>query len=232
MGWFQLDPTSIAARARGANPPARVPGLAGSLWRGILGFTVVSMAGFAPWAVTGKWFYQNIGEAGLYAVCAIVFIGLSGLLLHQLIIGPGSLGRFYKLFSLAFAAYSVAWIAGWMSLRGHPGSFAGLLAGAAVMGWMLATAFDARSAALKIIAALFVFNATGYFIGGFFEGWLLDMKECNVVGVPLTQSTQALVAKMQWGVCYGLGLGAGLGLAFYFCQAQARALLGAKASDR
>jgi hypothetical protein len=36
-------------------------------------------------------------------VCAIVFIVLSGLLLHRLIIGPGSLGRFYKLFSAAFA---------------------------------------------------------------------------------------------------------------------------------
>jgi hypothetical protein len=32
---------------------------------------------------------------------------------------PGSLTRFYKLFSLAFSAYSVLWIAGWMTHRGH-----------------------------------------------------------------------------------------------------------------
>jgi hypothetical protein len=33
------------------------------------------------------------------------------------------------------------------------------------------------------------------------------------------------IAKMQWGICYGIGLGTGLGLAFYLCQAKARALL-------
>ena len=39
--------------------------------------------------------------------CTAIFIGLSGLCLHRLILGPGSLSRFYKLFSLAFAAFIV-----------------------------------------------------------------------------------------------------------------------------
>ena len=34
-----------------------------------------------------------------------------------------------------------------------------------------------------------------------------------------------MLAKMQWGVCYGLGLGAGLGRAFHLCQREARSLL-------
>ena len=34
-----------------------------------------------------------------------------------------------------------------------------------------------------------------------------------------------LIAKLQWGVCYGLGFGAGLGIAFYLCQDRARTLL-------
>jgi hypothetical protein len=34
-----------------------------------------------------------------------------------------------------------------------------------------------------------------------------------------------LLAKLSWGLFYGLGLGAGLGLAFHVCQRRARALL-------
>lgn len=209
MSWFQLDPPSIAARARAAG--ASSPSLGTSLLRGIVGFTIVSVAGFVPWAVYGRQLYRLIGEAGLYAVCALVFIGLSGPLMHRLIIGPGSLARFYKLFGLSFAAYSVAWIVGWLVLRGHPGSLAGLLAGTAIMGWMLATAFEARDAVLKVIAALFVLNSLGYFIGGVIEAALIRQ--------------HALAAKLLWGVSYGFGFGAGLGLAFHLCQSQARALL-------
>lgn len=209
MSWFQLDPQSIAARARAAG--SSVPSLGASLVRGIFGFTIVSVAGFVPWAGFGRWFHRHVGEAGLYATCAIVFIGLSAPFLHRLIIGPGSLGRFYRLFSVSFAAYSVAWIVGWMLLRGHPGSVAGLLAGTAVMGAMLATAFDARGAMFQVIAALFVLNSLGYFIGGEFEAALIRQN--------------ALGAKLMWGVSYGVGFGAGLGLAFHLCQDRARALL-------
>lgn len=213
MGWFQLDPESLASRARagGAVPPT----LRASLVRGTFGFTVVSVAGFVPWAVFGYWLGQRIGEAGLYATCAFVFIGLAGLLMHPLILGPGSLSRFYKLFGVTFAAYSIAWIVGWMALRGHPGSIAGLLAGTAVMGWMLVAAFEARGELLKVVGSLFVLNSLGYFIGGVLEGAIYPHS--------------ALTAKLIWGVCYGLGLGAGLGLAFYLCQGRARTLLAASA---
>ncbi|HTH49818.1 MAG TPA: hypothetical protein VMB21_20060 [Candidatus Limnocylindria bacterium] len=213
MGWFQLDPESLAARARAAG--AVPPTLPASLLRGAAGFTVVSVAGFVPWAVFGHWLGKRIGEAGLYATCAIVFIGLAGLLLHRLILGPGSLNRFYKLFGVSFAAYSLAWIAGWMSLHGHPGSVAGLLAGTAVMGGMLVTAFEARGQLLTVIGALFVLNSLGYFVGGVCDGAIY--------------AHSALTAKLMWGVCYGLGLGAGLGLAFHLCQSRARALLAAPA---
>ncbi len=180
----------------------------------------MSIAGFAPWAIGGRWFYKHAGEAGLYAICALVFIGAAGLLMHRLIIGPGSLSRFYKLFSLAFAVYSVAWIAGWMTIRGHPGSVVGLLAGTVLMGLMLTRAFGAREQTLKVIAALFLLNSAGYFIGGWVETWAGSLK-----GTALSRFTQMIIAKSLWGVCYGIGLGAGLGLAFYFCQAKTRELL-------
>jgi hypothetical protein len=208
---FQLDPSSIADRVKASGVPARVPSLGESLFRGILGFTVVSVAGFAPWALAERLLQRAVGEAGMYAACAVTFIGLSGPLLHRLIVGPGSLPRFYKLFGLSFALYSAAWIAAWMGLHRANADAAGLLglfAGTLLMGGTIAWAFDERGAAPASIAALFMLNAIGYFAGGRVEAALAK--------------TSLPVAMLSWGVCYGIGLGAGLGLAFHFCQAGVR----------
>lgn len=225
MSWFQLDPESIGARARAAN--SAVPSLRASIFRGALGFTIVSLAGFVPWAFFGAWFSApgRGGEMGMYIACALVFLVLSGLFMHGLILGTGSLSRFYKVFTPAFTLYSVAWIAGWMSLGGHLGSIVGLLAGTAIIGVMFATAFDARGQLLKVIAALFVLNSTGYFVGGVIEGHIIHLPKCEFAGVSLAPPQQRLLAMMSWGLCYGLGFGAGLGLALHLCQARARALL-------
>lgn len=221
MSWFQLDPESLTKRAQGS----AMRSLGASLWLGIWGFTLVSIAGFLPWGVFGKWFRFSGGELTMYIVCALVFLLLSGLLLHRLIKGTGSLSRFYKLFTPAFAAYSVAWIAGWMLVRGHAGSVVGLLSGTAIMGWMFVAAFDAKGQALKVIAALFVLNSLGYFIGGVIEVAILNMPEFTILGTTLAPRTRRMIAMMQWGVCYGIGLGAGLGVAFHLCQSKARELL-------
>lgn len=216
---FELDPQSIAQRAQGTEPPS----LGMSMLRGIVGFTVVSVAGFAPWAIAGKWLHRHVGEAGMYVACAAVFIALTGPLLHRLILGAGSLGRFYKLFAVTFAAYSAAWIVGWMSLRGNLGSIAGLFAGTAIMGWMLTKAFDAGAQTLKVIAALFLLNTVGYFVGGWFEVALPALHGSCALG--LSRATRLTLGKLMWGVCYGIGLGAGLGVAFHLCQTEARRLL-------
>jgi hypothetical protein len=183
---------------------------------------VLSVAAFVPRAIFGRWFRRNVGEAGLYAVCALVFIGLSGPLMNRLIIGPGSLSRFYKLFGTAFAAYSVLWIVGWMTLRGH---VAGLLAGTVAMGWSLARAFDARDATLKVMAILFVLNSLGYFIGGWVEGSIMGLKELTLFGETVPKKTQIQTAMLFWGVFYGIGFGAGLGWVFHLCQTRTRAAL-------
>ena len=165
---------------------------------------------FAPWPILDLWFRRGT-EAQLYIACTTIFIGLSGPLLHRLIIGPGSLSRFYKLFAPAFIAYAAVWIAFWVWLRGRNGEIAGLLGGTAVMGAILAFAFDAQRSIVKIVVALFMLNALGYFIGGWFEGRL---------GIH-----HRLAAMMIWAVCYGVGFGAGLGVAFHVCQARAREAL-------
>ena len=48
MALFQLAPASIVARVRNSGQPASIPTLNSSILRGILGFTIVSVAGFAP----------------------------------------------------------------------------------------------------------------------------------------------------------------------------------------
>lgn len=225
MSWFQLDTESVVSRARASGRPVETPCKWTFIQRGIVGFTILSVAGFAPWAVFGRWFYQNIGEGGLYAVCALVFIGLSGPLLHKLILGPGSLSRFYKLFALTFAANSVLWIAGWMAFRGHLGSIVGLFVGTVAMGALIAIAFDAKDQMAKAIVALFVLNTAGYFIGGWIEGGVIGVKQLSSFGYAVPRRTHVTIAKLLWGVFYGIGFGAGLGLAFSVCQSRTREAL-------
>ena len=222
---FGLDPQSILDRIKTSGRPPRVPALGESVLRGMIGFTLVSLGGFAPWVLAGRWFYRNVGETGLYAVCALVFIGLSGLLLHPLIIGPGSRVRFYQIFSLAFVAYSIAWTIGWITLRGVTGSIVGSLAGMAVMGAIFSHGFVARGVALNIIAALFVANAAGYFVGESAHNAVWALKEGNALGLVLERATRATLSKAAWGLFYGLGFGAGIGFAFHGCQAKARKLI-------
>lgn len=219
---FGLHADAIVERVAASGRPPHLPGLGESVLRGAVGFTLVSVGGFAPWMLAGGWFYRHTGEPGLYAACALVFIGLSGPLLHPLIIGPGSLVRFYQLFGLAFLAYSTAWSVAWMALRGGAGGLVGLAAGAAVMGGIFARGFRARGAVFQISIVLFLVNAAGYFAGEWAHDLVRALRQGNASGIVLPDSTRAWLSKAAWGVCYGLGFGAGIGYAFHACQAEVR----------
>lgn len=230
---FNLDPESIVARVRAASLPPRIPRLVESVLRGMIGFTLVSLGGFAPWVLAGRWFYRNVGEAGLYAACAIIFIGLSGPLLHRLIIGPGSLSRCYKIFSLAFLAYAVVWTIAWMTLARATGAatagIVGGLCGIIIMGTVLALGFAAPGAIVKVIVALFISNLAGYFIGEWAYNGLNALNDGNATGFVLERQTRSILSKTAWGLCYGLGFGAGIGFAFHACQSKVRRLLAGQA---
>jgi len=185
--------------------------------RGSIGFGIVGLAAFSVWAFAGKWFQTHVGEAGLYAACAFVFIGLSGLLLHPLLRGPGALLRFYLAFIPAFLAYAVVWCAAWFLLRFGKGEWLGSVFGAtafvAVVSWRL------RNFGGFVQTSFIVFglNAVGYFLGGQIFHWVLgDTGSAMFSG--LSKPNLMIVAKLAWGLLYGLGFGAGIGYAFHAVQ--------------
>lgn len=206
MSFFQTDAAFYQSQGVSARD---IPGPGASLVRGILGGVLMSLAGFAPWALLGKFIAPHLGEAGLYLVCALAFIVTSGLLLHRLLAGPRSLPRFYKLFGVSFLAYSVAWIAGWLALRGHPGSWSGLAAGALAMATITAGAFGTWRLLPLLFLFLFLPVAGGYFLGGVVEGKLM---------ASATSLLGRQMAMMSWGLFFGIGFGTALGLAYHFSQ--------------
>ena len=201
MSLLGFDPDSVHARLRSSTEQTPIPTLAQSLLQGSLGFCLVSVMAFAVWALAGKRLSQNLGEAGFYAVCALVFIGLAGIELHKLVIGPRTLGRFYALFAAGFGAYAVAWCLAWFLVRGKAGEWLGSLAGSAVFAMVLTSAFSASGSFIRVSVGLFITHSAGYFTGEWIHA-----------------SSGGRPGMLLWGVAYGLGFGAGLGYALYVCQ--------------
>jgi len=208
-----------------------MPSMLASALRGALGLALVSVAGFAPWALAGRPLHQAVGEIGMYASCAVVFICLSAPILHRLIIGPGAMLRFCLLFGLGFGAYAVAWTIAWMSLRGYLGGLVGLFIGTFAMALIFVRAFDAQGVLVKVALELFLGNAVGYFGGGALEATIARANTMHLLDVSLDRPSLRVLAMLMWGLCYGLGFGAGLGLVLYHCQAKARALLSGHAQS-
>jgi hypothetical protein len=184
-----------------------------SLLRGSVGFAGVSVGGFAVWAFCGGWLHARFGEIGLYLACAAVFIALSGLALHPLVHGPGSLVRFYKIFIPAFGLYVVAWLAAWFVLRFGPGEWLGSLAGSVVLAVMVGRGLGTSRSLVKVSVVLFVLHSAGYFIGGQSMSRLTGFAEGGQGGGLIS-----VLPKLCWGLFYGLGFGAGLGYAFFTFQ--------------
>jgi len=185
--------------------------------RGSIGFAIVSLAGFSVWAFGGKWFQANLGEAGLYSACAIVFLGSSGLLLHPLVQGPRSLLRFYNVFIPAFLAYTIVWCTAWFILHFGLGEWLGSLLGSIAFVAVAARRFKNYKGTGKASILLFGFLSAGYFLGGKLMHWIAGpMGAAMLTGFSKTQISA--IAKLSWGLLYGLGFGAGIGYAFQTLQ--------------
>ncbi len=226
MKLLGLNTESILARIAEAAVSPRVPTVRQSLFIGGVGFGLVGLAAFAVWAVGGKALTQAVGEAGLYALCALVFIGLAGVVFGQLVIGPGGTARIYGLFTLAFAAYSVVWCAAWFGLRGTlAAEVVGAVLGSAAMAGVLAWGFGAGREFLRVAAALVLLNSLGYFLGEIWWRWLPGEGGAQLFGEMFNRPQRRMLAMLGWGVLFGGFFGAGVGYAIFCCQSEVRARL-------
>ena len=173
-----------------------------SLLRGSLGFAVVSVAAFSVWVFGGAWFERHGGELAMYAGCCLVFVALSGLLLHPLLKGPRALPRFYGVFIPAFLAYAMAWCGGWFLLGAGRGEWAGSLAGSFAFAAVAAGMLRHWQAVVPAALVMFVAHSAGYFGGE---------KICY-------DSLHSAGSELAWGLLYGLGFGAGIGHTFWITQ--------------
>ncbi len=179
---------------------------------GAIGFAGVSLLAFSLWAFLGRWFGKHGGEGVLYAAIAAVFLLATGLVLHPLMEGEHRLRRFTVAFVPAFLAYALVWSGFWFWLKFGLGEWLGALVGSLVFVSLWRRWNPSSEPFLKAVVVFFVLHTLGYFAGGYSMEGLLRLARQQPEPPPWFQpKTWVLLAKLSWGVFYGLGLGAGLG---------------------
>lgn len=228
MNCCRFDPESTAARVKENGAAPRQLTLDTSILVGALGFGGVSTAVFLVWAMAGGALGRALGEGGFYAVCALLFVSLSGWVLEGLLIERHRLAAFYGLFTGAFGLYALGWCAAWFTLvrplNPTGAGWVGALAGTAAMAGVLCWSFGARGRFFAVFTVLFACNASGYFLGDYFYAFLKTQRAVELLG-EIDPATRATLAKLLWGAAYGLGFGAGIGFALHVCQEGIRARL-------
>lgn len=179
---------------------------------GGLGFALVSIAAFSVWAFGAGWFRNLGGELGMYAAIAAVFLGLSGLVLGPL---AGGVGRFYKAFLPGFFVYAVVWTAAWFAMPDKRGEWIGAAAGCLVFAWIAMKMLGSTRGWLMAAIALFVLHTAGYFAGDW-SMYDVFVPKAKAAGKGTSDFQQFMIlAKLSWGLFYGLGFGAGIGWVFH-----------------
>ncbi len=184
-----------------------------SVFRGAWAFALISLAGFSVWAFAGRWFYRTVGEIGLYVAIAVVFLGLSGALLHPLVPGPGAYRRFQTAFLPAFLAYAVGWSGAWFLWPNKTGEWVGSALGCLLFAVIACAILGRPRAAVVSFLVLFVTHSAGYFLGDVSMNWLSGSSGASLFPA-LSKSQMGTLAKLSWGLFYGLGFGAGIGFTF------------------
>lgn len=197
MRMFGLHPDDVLARTPAAEiARRRVPSLGFSVGYGAISMALVSTLAYSVWA-----FRLIRGEPMMYAAVALVYIILTGLALHRLILAPRSRGAFALLFGAAFLAYAVIWSAFWFGLRGrHLADLWGAAAGLGALTLVLGNALGGAHLWRAWLAA-FALHSAGYYLGGVLYG-----------------SIAGPAGKLLWGTAHGLGFGAGLGFVLFHVQ--------------
>ncbi len=179
---------------------------------GGLGFAVVSIAAFSVWAFAAPLFRGLGGEPAMYAAIAAVFLAGAGLMLGPL---AGGMARFYKAFLPAFLAYSILWCAAWFGLGGRLGEWTGAAAGCLAFALIVSRLQGRGGRWLTAAVALFVLHSAGYFAGDW-SMYDVFVPKARAVGRESADFQHYMtLAKLSWGLFYGLGFGAGIGWVFH-----------------
>lgn len=215
MKLFRLSADESLVRIDQSGEEPKVHPLGNCLLIGGLGFCFVSILVFGIWAFAGRPLHQALGEGGFYAVLALAFMGLSGALFDRLIIGRGSMKRFYALFIGSFLIYSVLWCAAWFLLAKPVGPRTAGVVGSLVGTIPMAACFCAGFENWKPFAVnalvLFAAHTIGYFVGDLLFTWLSSEGGAAALENIVSRPTRIVLAKLSWGLGYGLGFGAGIG---------------------
>jgi hypothetical protein len=172
-------------------------------------FTLAAIASFSVWAF-GSGLYQS--EIGLYSLCAIVFLGFGGLALTP---GQEPSGWRYRFlfaarFAAGFAAYAMIWSITWFTFRNSFGEILGSFFGYLALVSILRPAAVREGRGLtNTTAVVFLWATLGYYAGEFAHE-ALQNRGSVPVELPLSPGGRATLARLGWGLFYGLGLGYGL----------------------
>ncbi len=121
--------------------------LSRAVFRGGIGFCLVSLIVFATVAFGERWMYARLGQVGANIAWTMAFILLGGTVFGSLVADSRwRLPKFYLLWGLAFFAYATGWVVAYLTLRGAAGEWVGSLAGSLLMTIIFALGFNvARS---------------------------------------------------------------------------------------
>lgn len=160
-----------------------------------LRFSIVGLAGFAPWVFGAGKFSTT---TSLYTACALPFFALGGLALYPDVRGRLSLGKTYLLFFAAFFVFAAGWCLLYLALHGKHGEVFGALIGTTALCLVVRSAIGSRSNFLEALGVVFTLFTLGYFIGD----WLF---------YKVIPRSFASWGQLAWGISFGFGFGAGLG---------------------
>jgi hypothetical protein len=184
-------------------------------WR----FALVSVLAFGFWAIQPKILPKNYGEPATFVGCLIAFAVFAEIFLVPLVHPPNARRKFNGSFIPAFVVYAAVWSACWFAqkipAREWVGSALGCAAFAAILHWRL----GAREGLWKAMLVLIVTHTAGYYFGG--KVFYMARHPPEFIASWPRENIWTL-AKLMWGLCYGLGFGAGIGYAFDRFQRAAR----------
>lgn len=180
--------------------------MARSIFSGVWRFTLVSLAGFAPWVVSDGLFRRHLSEPLLYALCLLAFLIAALVLLPGLLVGDQRVRRTARWFLPAFTAYAVVWCTCWFALGGRAGEWAGALSGGAAFTLLAIRALGRPHALMLTLLVVITCQVVGYFGGGAL------MAAVSGGGHP------GMIGMAAWGLGYGIGFGAGLGWLIHACE--------------